>query len=263
MGTHLHIMPPRRPGQRAASGADARLVGLSERALRDLVPTRIFERGDTLHADVEGSEPEPYHVTVRARGDRLEATCECMVQARRGDAARGAATSGDDTRAPHRAGAARTVRHARSRATRRGARRPRAVAIRARRRSGAASCETVASRACARCVLTTTTAGPAFAVQPVASNGFAPPASVSAARMPNALGTGVERSTAHRGSSGTTTTGRTRRRALPRRNRARVRVPPRSAESLGQPARDERQALRRHAVAHVELAVREREREGA
>jgi len=30
-----------------------------------------------LHADVQGSEFEPYHVMARARGDRLSATCDC------------------------------------------------------------------------------------------------------------------------------------------------------------------------------------------
>src|SRR5207302_10653383 len=80
-----------RPG--TARHADPRLVGLSETTLRGLVPSKIFERGDgycadgavieiawradALHAKVEGSEIDPYHVVVQSRGDRLDATCDC------------------------------------------------------------------------------------------------------------------------------------------------------------------------------------------
>jgi uncharacterized Zn finger protein len=87
-------MPRRRPSPPSDDTAGAeRLGGLTERALVGLVPPQIFERGktyyargavaeiawrgDVLHADVEGSEVEPYHVIARARGDRLTATCDC------------------------------------------------------------------------------------------------------------------------------------------------------------------------------------------
>jgi uncharacterized Zn finger protein len=86
-------MPRRRPASSSDAAGDPRLGGLTERALHALVPPQIHERGeryyergavieiawrgDVLHADVEGSEIDPYHVVVRARGDRLTATCDC------------------------------------------------------------------------------------------------------------------------------------------------------------------------------------------
>lgn len=86
---------PRRRADSASRGeaTDAPLGGLTESALRRLVPARIFERGvgylesgavleaawrgDELHAAVQGSEMEPYRVVAEARGDRVTAACDC------------------------------------------------------------------------------------------------------------------------------------------------------------------------------------------
>jgi uncharacterized Zn finger protein len=87
------MTPSRRHTSASADPASPALGGLSERALREMVPAAIFERGsayrrrgavldvawrgEALHAAVQGSEDEPYRVAVRLRGDRVEAACDC------------------------------------------------------------------------------------------------------------------------------------------------------------------------------------------
>ena len=83
----------RRPTRHEPAAASTRLGGLTERALAALVPPQVHKRGvdycrrgavvdiawrgDVLHAAVQGSDYEPYRVMARARGDRIEATCDC------------------------------------------------------------------------------------------------------------------------------------------------------------------------------------------
>jgi uncharacterized Zn finger protein len=89
----IFVDMPRRRRTEVRHPADPRLVGLTEDALRGLVPPKIFARGDdywergtvveiawrgdVLHADVQGSDYDPYHIVVEARGDRLTAACDC------------------------------------------------------------------------------------------------------------------------------------------------------------------------------------------
>ena len=83
----------RRPARHEPATPSTRLGGLTERALASLVPPQVHKRGvdycrrgavvdiawrgEMLHAAVQGSEYEPYRVTVRMRGDRLDAACDC------------------------------------------------------------------------------------------------------------------------------------------------------------------------------------------
>ena len=86
------MTPSRGRTTASTASASSALGGMSERALREMVPAAIFERGsayhrrgavieaawrgEALHAAVQGSEDEPYRVAVRLRGDRVEAACD-------------------------------------------------------------------------------------------------------------------------------------------------------------------------------------------